>query len=181
MNKTKTAQLRKNAYRSDAHYSVLGMMEGYAFWSMEGKTPTEIRAIADRIDQVADFFQQNPDMRTKGVEINNAGLVCAIGAVNYSRKIGLKFNPFASKNCNAKDTTRVMSACYIVDLNDSYMPAEQFRNYMRGVANVLRTFADAPERTERTLAQTVRNDGYFKRLAKAYNVNADDLRDLASL
>lgn len=103
-------------------------------------TRTKVHAVAARIRQVADYFQANPKMRVKGT-LTDGKKVCALGAVQYSRKIGLTWDPIASRNCNSSQTMDVMESMGIVDVNDSAVPNEQFLSYVRFCADVLDAYA----------------------------------------
>lgn len=113
---------------------------GYSWARKPKATPTTIHAVAARIRQVANFFQANPKMRVKGT-LKDGHKVCAIGAVQHSRKIGLTWDPNASRNCNSQQTMEVMENMGIVDVNDSSVPSEQFLSYMRFCADVLDAYA----------------------------------------
>ncbi|UOF82159.1 hypothetical protein [Caudoviricetes sp.] len=104
-------------------------------------TKTTVRAVAARIRQVADFFEANPKMRCKG-DLMIGHKVCAMGAVENSRKIGLTWDPTASRNCNSRQTMNVMENMGIVDVNDSAVPNEQFISYVRFCADVLDAWAN---------------------------------------
>lgn len=164
--------MSKYAYTNHALPQALrGLTRGDAYSAFQHRTPTEIVAIATRMEQVADFFEDHPNLRCKGMELSGKGLVCAIGAVRYSRKVGLSWDPFASKNCNADETIWAMEYLDIVSLNDSSMPAEQFRTYLRNVARVLKKWAKTKPRNQHTFADAFVNDGYFKMLATKNGVS----------
>ena len=130
-------------------------------------TPTELRAIADRFDQVVGYFKANPRKRFKGALTNDTDTlrVCAIGAVRFSREIGLKWTDFASRNCNAGDTSEMMIAMGVVHINDSAVKAEQFYNWTTNCARLIRQFAKLPtkDRTVYNWRKMVETDPYFSR------------------
>lgn len=142
----------------------------------------EITAIATRISQLADWFEWNPNQRIKGALAHDKGAeygVCAIGAVMNARKIGLKWDPTASRNCNAKDTVAVMTAFNLVDLNDSMLPAKQYRNYLRTIASVLNNIAarvanGEPCRPE-LVASEFKKHPNIKRWAKRVGFELEDM------
>lgn len=130
-------------------------------------TPTELRAIADRFDQVVAYFKANPRKRYKGALASEtaAKRVCAMGAVRYSREIGLKWTDFASKNCNANATMEMMDSMGVVEMNDSNIKAEQFYNWTTNCARLIRQFAKLPanQRTVQSWQEMVYADPYFGR------------------
>lgn len=170
MTTTTTANPIPDTYEYAVENSLFSLRRGRPVRTLGKSTPTEIRAIAQRIREVADFFEHHPNIRIKNRMMSNDG-VCAIGAVYNARKVGLAWSPFASKNCNAQQTMDVMSFAGLVLLNDSGMPAKQFRNYMRHVADLLDRYADSKNRTEETFALLAVKDPYFVRWANRLDDN----------
>lgn len=156
-------------YETFAHAAVRAATPNYwvTHFIVGESTPTELRAIADRFDQVVAYFKANPRKRYKGALSNETATlrVCAMGAVRYNREIGLKWTDFASKNCNANQTMEMMNSMGVVMMNDSSIKAEQFYNWTTNCARLIRQFAKLPanQRTVQSWRSMVEADPYFGR------------------
>jgi hypothetical protein len=160
--------------------NLVRVVNGDANWypaPLKGLKPSVLRAAAERIRQVADFFEAYPGMRIKGEEYDDrTGKVCAIGAISNARKLGIAWDSAeASKNCNAKQTTDLMSALGIIECNDSSMPAAQFRTFMRHSADVLDRLSEMKKPLAKNdVIQAYNADPYFTQWANKVGVTIGD-------
>lgn len=132
-------------------------------------SPYEIEAMASRLDTITDYFEKNPKARAKGKKWDaDETQFCLIGAMERSRKIGLKFDPKASRNISTNQAARWMSLAGLTVANDSDMTHAQVMRLNRKTAQVLRQYAAMVDNTfgrascrniwEKLMRSTFRNE-----------------------